>query len=81
MTLELFMEDTPVTEWSPEHLAANKKHWDKLTKQHKLYEYNREWYLNYFKTCSDKQVLYYVITDLKHFSDWAEIEALNRGLL
>jgi hypothetical protein len=80
-SFEMFMEDLPVVRWSVEHLAANKKHWEKLTKQHKMYEFNRDWYMKFFKKCSDKQILYYVITDMKHFSDWAETEAVNRGLL
>jgi hypothetical protein len=80
MTLDMFFEED-FKPWSESHVAGNRKQWGKLTKQHALYNYNRDWYKRVLSEAGNKHLLYAAGLEIPHYSKWAEVEAVKRGLI
>ena len=80
MNLDMFMQVDHVP-WSDSHIAAITKHWGRLNKTTKIYEFNVKWYARVLSEDSNAHVLYVAGLNIPHLSKWAEVEAKKRGLL
>jgi hypothetical protein len=80
MTLDMFFEEEFVP-WSDSHVQANRDKWSKLTKQHAMYQYNYDWYKRVLSESGNKFILYAAGLKIPHYSKWAEVEAVKRGLI
>ncbi len=80
MTLDLFFEDE-VKPFTEGHVNALIQSWKKFDKSDKLYNFNHDWYVKYFEKCSNKQLMYYAGLGIPHYSEWASIVALSRGII
>jgi hypothetical protein len=76
MTLELFFEQDSFR-WTDAHITSLREKWKDM-KQHKLFQFNKEWYSKIFENCNNATLDYYVSLKIPHFSGWAEDERKSR---
>jgi hypothetical protein len=70
MTLDRFFEKDSL-KWTDSHVQKLREEWEKM-KTHKLFAFNKEWYIGVFEKCNPKTLEYYVSLKIPYFSEWAD---------
>ncbi len=73
-------DDEEFVPWNKPHLDALVVQWGKLTKQHKMYDFNMKWYRDYISSRGDNFVRYLAGLQIPHLSALADQEKLKRGI-
>lgn len=71
--LEMFLyTENDANLWNDEHIAAMRKWWKKLTPDHKLYEYNKNWHVPILEKRSERELKFIANAKIPHLSQWAK---------